>query len=177
MTAVALQIQYQVGTETGEQAVASLAVAFERAGEEIRDFSTYVFPRLVPVFEQALEEQFNAEGHGPVTGSWADLSVQYAKWKSASYPGKGKLQLTGKLMAALTGPSANAYRKTTATEFDFGTIGIPYASFHQTGTPWMPARPPFDFGPDFERKMMKATQLGVVEAIRKAGLEAKETDQ
>lgn len=170
--AFAIELQWQYGTETGEQAIASMRAAFEGGAQEISDFGTHVFPRLMPVLEQAEAEQFSAEGHGPARGPWAALSKRYAEWKAVHYPGKPTLERTGKLKAALTGPGANAMRTVTRDSMAFGTVGVEYASFHQTGTRWMPSRPPFDFGPDFERDIEKQFQLGIVDALRAARLEA-----
>lgn len=175
MTVFALQIEYQYGTETGEQAIASLATALERAAEQIDDFGRYVFPRLIPLFEEAEREQFAAEGRGPLAGSWAALSVKYAKWKQAHFPGRPILERTGRLQAALTSSAPGALRAVSKREFDFGTIGIRYASFHQTGTSRMVPRLPFDFGPEFEAKLEKEFQLGILDAIRAADLEATES--
>lgn len=175
MSAIAIQLEYAVGTETGDQAIGKLAVAFERAGEEVKDFGTHVFPRMVPIFEAELDAQFSAEGRGPIAGTWAALSTEYRKWKEANYPGRTKLVREGTLRAALTSTTSKSLRTTTRDTFDFGTVGIPYASFHQVGTPWMPARPPFDFGAEFERKFQKEAQLGIIDAVRAAGLEAEES--
>lgn len=174
MSGFAIELTYAVGSDSGPDSLGRLAAAFERAGDEVKDFGKHVFPRLVSVFEAELEQQFSDEGHGPMRGAWAPLSESYAKWKSANYPGATKLVRTGELRAALTKSGPNAKRVTTGDTFDFGTVGVPYASFHQLGTARMPVRPPFDFGPDFERKFQKAAQRGIIDAVRAAGLEATE---
>lgn len=169
MTTVALTVEYQVGDASGEQAVERLALAFERAGAELADFGKHIFPELVPVLEAAVEGQFDAEGAGPSSGPWAALSAAYAAWKEGVYPGQPLLVATGALRDALTVPtSAHALRDYSSAQFNFGTAGLEYASFHQTGTSRMPARPPFDFGPDFERELQRAAADGVRKAVREA---------
>ena len=84
-------------------------------------------------------------------------------------PGQPILVATGALRDALTiDGSTHALRDYSSTQFNFGTQGLEYASFHQLGTSRMPARPPFDFGPDVEREMARAAADGVRKAVREA---------
>jgi phage gpG-like protein len=168
VSVVGLQVEVSVGNDSGEGALQRFAVAVERAGAELANLSEHVFPRLVPVFEQVVAQQFAAEGEGPIAGSWAELSPSYAEWKEQHFPGLPILERTGALKAALTQTAApQAHREWTSTQFVFGTAGIEYASFHQGGTSRMKARPPFDFGPDFERLLTLAAMAGVRDAVRK----------
>lgn len=168
MTAVALTLEYQLGNESGEAVLERLAVAFERAGAETADFGKHIFPELVPVLEDATAKQFDAEGRGS-TGPWQQLTEAYAAWKEGRYPGQPILVASGDLRDALTvDGSAHALRDYSASQFNYGTEGLEYASFHQLGTSRMPARPPFDFGPDFERELAAAAARGVREAVREA---------
>lgn len=166
MSAIVLRVEYQIGGGASEPTLARFTTAMERAGAELADVGKHVLPKLLPVLEVETGKQFDAEGAGPQAGSWAPLSVSYAKWKAAHFPGKPILERSGKLKAALTGPGANARRDVTGNELNFGTSGLPYASFHQTGTGKMPARPPFDFGPDFEAAMQGAAEEGVRKAVK-----------
>lgn len=164
-------VEYSVGNvPAGEDVLERMSVAFERAGDNLTDFGKYVFPRLVPVFELELAGQFDAEGRGPAKGAWAQLSERYEAWKALNYPGAGILERTGQMHEALTSSSSPFARREISTdEFDFGTINVPYASFHQSGTAFMPDRPPFDFTDDFERAMAAAAMQGVREAMADAG--------
>lgn len=166
MSAIVVRVEYQIGGGASEPTLARFTTAMERAGAELADVGKHVLPKLLPVLEVETGKQFDAEGSGPQAGSWAPLSVSYAKWKAAHFPGKPILERSGKLRAALTGPGANARREVSGNELSFGTSGLPYASFHQTGTGKMPARPEFDFGPDFEAGMQAAAEDGVRQAIR-----------
>lgn len=169
MSVLGLQMEWTVGPHAGPNALQHLTVAFERAGAEVAQLGTHVFPKLGPVFEAAVAAQFSAEGDGPVMGAWADLSPDYAAWKAGAAPGSPLLVLSGRMRDALTSPaSPYGLRDISSTNFTFGTKGVQYASFHQTGTGKMPARPPFDFGPDFEAEVTRVTAQGVREAIRAA---------
>jgi phage gpG-like protein len=169
MSVYGLQLEVSVGNDTGEGALQRLAVAVERGGEAIADFGKYVFPKLGPAMEEAEAAQFEAEGAGPVAGSWAALTPTYQAWKEGVAPGMPILELSGALRSALTSSSASgARREATASDFIFGTQGLPYASFHQTGTAKMKARPPFDFGAAFEEAMKRVTLEGLREAIKES---------
>jgi len=161
-----LQVEWAVGSDTGPDSLQRLSVAFERAGEVVGDFGANVFPLLVPVFEDELGRQFAAEGGGP-SGPWAPLSEAYEAWKTDRFPGQPILVATGALREALTDSvSQQAWREWSASAFSFGTAGVEYASFHQTGTGRMPARPPFDFGEAFEADLASAAMAGLRDAIR-----------
>lgn len=164
-------IAYQVnGADTDEGVWQRMSVAFERAGDNVADFKEYVWPELVPVFESEIASQFSAEGQGPNRGSWAQLSATYDEWKQKNFPGNPILVRTGKLREALTQSSSPfAKRDMADDEFDFGTSGVEYASYHQTGTAFMPDRPPFDFTGEFEAAIQKAALEGVRAALRDAG--------
>lgn len=169
---VAIRLEYGIGSEAGgDSSVQELAAAFERAGEELHDFGKHIFPQLVPVFEEGVGRQFDARGGGS-TGSWAPLSVVYAAWKAKAYPGLPLLERTHALRDALTNSTASgAYRIYNSDKFDFGTQGIEYASYHQTGTPRMPTRAVFDFDSQFDKDFEGAAKRGMREAIRASRLE------
>lgn len=86
-------------------------------------------------------EQFASEGaYG--SGGWPPLSEDYRLWKERKRPGVPILQFDGDLYRSLTQDSApGAIREITPLSLTFGT-SIPYAKYHQEGTPRMPARPP-----------------------------------
>ena len=191
MSAIVLQVEWTAGGRP--DGLQRLTTALERAGAELADVGKHILPKLLPLLETETGKQFDAEGGGPASGSWAPLTLKYAKWKEAHFPGQPTLVRRGALKAALTGEhSPGALRSISGGTLSYGTTGIPYASFHQTGTKapsgitrahtadaalgaWlgrgagMPARPPFDFGPDFEAGMQAAAMAGVREAVRAAG--------
>jgi len=97
-----------------------------------------------PAFEAMAEHQlkvnarqFNARGTVE-TGKWAPLSPLYGRWKARVRPGKPLLVFDGELKRSMTMPGKGIYivRPTSMT---VGTA-IPYATYHQKGTPYMPAR-------------------------------------
>lgn len=168
MSAIVVSAEWQIGGGPSEPTLVRFTTALERAGAELLDVGKHILPKLLPVLEVESAKQFDAEGSGPQAGSWAPLSTTYAKWKEAHFPGKPILERTGALRGALTGPAPYARRDVSGDTLSFGTIGLPYASFHQTGTRRMPARPEFDFGPDFEAAMQAAAAAGVREALKVA---------
>jgi phage gpG-like protein len=169
VSAIVLSVEWQIGGGPSEPSLHRFVTACERAGAELADVGKHILPKLLPVLEVETVKQFAAQGAGPQAGSWAPLSVSYARWKEAHFPGKPTLVRTGKLADALADSGApGARRDITGDSLTFGTVGLPYASFHQTGTGKMPERPPFDFGPDFEAAMQGAVAQGVREAVRAA---------
>lgn len=169
MSAIVLQMEWQVGGGAAEPTLTKLTTALERAGAELAQVGKHVLPKLLPVLEAETAKQFDAEGAGPQSGSWAPLSVSYKAWKDAHYPGQPINVLTGKLRAALTqSGAAGALRAITGNSLNYGTAGIPYASVKQTGSGREPARPPFDFSSDMESAIQKAAMEGVREAVREA---------
>jgi len=166
-----VKLEYRVGNvPSGDDTLERMSVAFERAGGELADFGTHTFPKMVPVFEAELERQFAAEGRGPNVGHWAALSPAYEEWKGRNYPGMPILQRTGAMREALTeSGAAHAFRDFSTTEFNFGTSGLDYASFHQSGTADMPDRPPFDFSGEFEREVQRVALEGARDALHAAG--------
>lgn len=172
MSVLGITVEYRIGNESGPDSMQRLGVAFERAGAELVDMGKHVFPLLPPIFEAAEARQFDAEGAGPHSGSWSALSEVYAAWKERRYPGQPILVATGQLREALTSPNSPlGARDWSASMFVFGTVGIEYASFHQTGTARMPVRPPFDLDSQFERDLHGAARKGINAAIREASLD------
>lgn len=171
MSFIGLDVRYSMGGGGDEpELLQRMSVAFERAGAEVARLGKHVYPKMVPLFEEELGRQFAAEGQGPNRGGWAPLSEAYAAWKAKEYPGQPTLQREGNLHAALTASTSPfAMRTYDDSAFDFGTAGLDYASFHQTGTRRMPSRPPYDFGDALEQGIQRAALEGVREAIAEAG--------
>lgn len=168
-----LTLEYRINGAQADAPLQRMALAFERAGDKVADFGTFVFPKLIPVFEHAVEGQFDARGHGPNSGAWASLSRKYQEWKDRHAPGKGILELSGNLRSGLTSSSSPfAAREVGANDLTYGTRGLVYAGVHQAGrsNPFMPARPPFDFDGDFEHQVTDVTREGVRAALVDSGL-------
>jgi hypothetical protein len=165
------EVTYVVGGREDENALERLVAAFERAGDELADFGKYAWPKLGPLLENTLKNQFDAEGEG-TAGHWAPLSAQYAAWKAANYPGMPILQRIGTLYEGLTSSSSPfAAREQSGDDFTFGTRGVTYASYLQTGTRRMPARQPFDFGTSFETELSRIGAEAARESLKQAGVD------
>lgn len=172
MSVLGLDVQWEVGGVATEDGLQKVAAAFEHAAGELAQFGRYAFPRIQPVFEEQVGAQFDAEGQGPVSGTWAQLSSAYEAWKSGAYPGMPILVARGEMRAGLTeGSSPFAERSYSDAMFNFGTRGVEYASYHQTGTDRMPARPPFDFTDELQQNLQRAAMEGVREALAAAGVD------
>jgi phage gpG-like protein len=98
------------------------------------------FGLMAEDFYQTMGRIFSAEGAFEERGKWQDLSPAYARWKQKHYPGRKILELTGRMKLSLVarGSSENV-TQITSTEMSLGTV-VPYAIFHQKGTPNMPMR-------------------------------------
>jgi phage gpG-like protein len=72
------------------------------------------------------------------TGRWAPLSPLYGRWKARVRPGKPLMVFDGDLKRSMTVPGKGVY----IVRSNMMTVGtaIPYAKYHQKGTPTMPAR-------------------------------------
>jgi phage gpG-like protein len=155
-----------VGGRESPDAFRELKVACERSGAELVNIGKYVFPKLVPVFEAHEAQQFDEEGAGP-SGKWAPLSPGYAAWKAKRYPNKPIMQRSGALHDALTSSSSSFARRVFSNDtFDFGTVGVPYATTHFVASGNRPARPPVDFGSDVEADVQRALMEATREAVR-----------
>lgn len=145
-----------------------IALAFERLGTDFTRFGTFLFPRLAEKLEEIEARQFGSQGAAGSSGAWAELSAAYADWKEEHYPGKPILEATGALVEGMTSSrSPYAKRVWDNASFLFGTSGVPYASFHQTGTSKMPARAPIDIsGPEVERELVKVAADVVREMVK-----------
>lgn len=152
----------------GTLGMKSMSLAFERAGAEFARFGEHVFPLVIPALEKETGGQFRAQGRGPNRGRWAPLSPAYAKQKRRLYGANPILVATGSMRDALTkSGSGSAVRYYNSRELRFGTAGVTYASFHQTGTVrGLPDRPPFDFTKDFETALTVAAGAAARSALK-----------
>jgi phage gpG-like protein len=82
--------------------------------------------------------QFREEG-SVETGKWAPLSKDYGRWKARVRPGRKIMVFDGDLKRSMTVPGKGIYI-VRSTSMTVGT-SVPYAIYHQKGTPMMPARP------------------------------------
>jgi phage gpG-like protein len=88
--------------------------------------------------ETVNKRQFDEQGSAE-TGKWSPLSPLYGRWKARVRPGKPIMVFDGDLRTSLTVPGKGIY----IVRSNMMTVGtsIPYAIYHQKGTPMMPARP------------------------------------
>ena len=82
--------------------------------------------------------QFREQG-SVETGKWSPLSPPYGRWKARVRPGRPILVFDGDLKREMTVPGKGVY-DVWRSGMRVGT-DIPYAIYHQNGTPGMPTRP------------------------------------
>lgn len=122
---IANEVQFSRAFETGVAKFLHLEIPFGTMADD---------------FFQSMSNVFAAEGAFEERGKWAALSPAYAKWKARHFPGRKILELNGRLKNSLImkGGPDNVLEITPDTL----TVGtrVPYAIYHQTGTPKMPQR-------------------------------------
>lgn len=171
MTILSVELAYYVGNQRDDLALQKMRVAFERADFGMRKLGKYLFPRLIGLMEKEASRQFKTGGAGPNRAKWAALTEPYRTWKAKRYPGKPILVRTETLKQALTESSSPfAERSFSDESMTFGTKGLPYASFPQTGTVRMVSRPPLDFTESFEKAVRRESLAAAREVMEEARL-------
>lgn len=91
------------------------------------------------VVARAIERNFEEEGR---PAPWQPLSPRYERWKTAHFPGRGILELTGRLRRSIRTRIEAAPDGSAAV---VASTDVSYAPFHQFGAPAgnLPARPFF----------------------------------
>ena len=166
MSVSGLELKVLVNGGEAGPALRTIAVAFERTGDIIKDFTARVGERLTPALEAEARRQFDGEGAGP-SGHWAALSTAYAAWKSKAYPGAPINVRTSALRDALTSSTSPfAERVQNGDAYSYGTTNVPYASHVQLG-----GRPVVDLSTDFEHDINQAVADIIREAARESNLD------
>jgi phage gpG-like protein len=137
-----------IGIEGDSVRPSPLRAAFERFSPAIGNFAPF-FEALIGRLEDAAERQFGAEGQGPVAGKWGPLTAKYAERKLARWGAQPLLVASGEMRAQFT-QKGRGLRVATDNQMAYGTSETPYASYHQTGTEKMIARPPMDLDEQFK---------------------------
>lgn len=121
-----------------------LSRTFDKIGQGISNLRP-AFENITKDFYTTQKGVFQGEGSFEDNPSWAKLSPAYKAWKDKNYPGKGILELTGRLKRAATSKDAmgsiyklNNLALTMGVDIQVG--GWNLAALHQFGTSRMPAR-------------------------------------
>ena len=124
-----IQFTYAVNSEPVENALAT----FEESLAE----QSPALMRIADDFREMMAQQFASEGQAEGT-PWAELAPSTLRRRRAR---TSILYQTGALLRSLTGPGAAGHVE--ELEGYSITLGsrLPYASYHQSGTRRMPARP------------------------------------
>jgi len=91
---------------------------------------------------------------------WTALSPRYAARKARTHPGAPILVRSGDLRRDLTRRPFGV-EEITSDSMRLGTT-LPYARYHQTGTPRMPRRPPVNLTEYQRQKLVKIVQDHIV---------------
>lgn len=178
-------------TIKGTAGVERLRIKFLDLSQYVADVTPFL-ERVMVELEEHTDEVFDSEGSSG-SGKWAPLSPVTEEIRAQTgFGGLPILENTGRLRNALGARrGTGALRGITNGVLVYGTNGVPYASFHQTGAKqkgvtkkqqtflrlaWgitmklghvieLPARPPVDFGQDFKRG--DGTIRGLNSALRK----------
>lgn len=101
-----------------------------RFADGISDFRT-MFSALGELFKREMGEQFETEGSASGSG-WKELTLPYATWKQAHYPGRKIGVLTGALRTSMTGGGGYS-EQITKTEASWGmsasSLAKPYGKY------------------------------------------------
>lgn len=128
-----VKIRFEVANEV------QFSRAFEEANSSYMNFEK-PFGLMAEDFFQTMSTIFSAEGSFEGRSRWAALSPAYARWKARHFPGKKILELNGRLKNSLvTKGGPDNVLEITPDTLVVGTT-VPYAIYHQTGTPKMPMR-------------------------------------
>jgi phage gpG-like protein len=106
------------------------------------EFMEPVMESMLVSFHEVEAAKFDAEGPG-----WAPLAESTITSRIALGFGSGPiLERTGDLRDSLDG--TGAFNVSSSWQLGWESYStVPYATFHQTGTPKMPARPPVHLTP------------------------------
>ena len=113
----------------------AFGLVLERYQQRLDDLSP-VWEQLADRFIKLQAQNFASQG-ATMSGGWSPLSPQYARQKARSHPGAPILVRDGDLRDSLAGTLG--IREHNRHSMTVGTA-VPYATYHQNGTPRMPAR-------------------------------------
>lgn len=138
----------------------ALRLQFRRFQEGVSD-PRDVYEDVAGWFRTEEQKIFRSQGR-EYPPKWAALSPAYAARKMAEVGRKPILEYTGALKKSLT-ERPFAIEFITKRAATFGT-DIPYATYHQRGTPFMPARPPLVKATNkSQRKLQRIIQSALVD--------------
>ncbi len=158
---MALRFTYEVAGDV------QLDRALSRYGDALKDLRP-AFQEIAESFKQIEAKQFASEG-GVGSVGWAPLSANYALWKGMHYPGKKILELSGALLASVTGAGPGYIEEIKKDSLKLGTK-LPWSYWHQKATGRMPARPVIQLTEANKREWMKIIQRRAYAAAKEVGL-------
>ncbi len=129
-----------------------------------------IWPVIEDDFYAEEKAQFASEG-AEGGERWQELSLEYAGWKEAHYPGQPIMQRTGDLERSLTsGNDPNAVKIEERKTLTLGSR-VPYGIYHQSLDPRsvLPRRPLIQLTNAFKAGTMRNLQAYLVQIATQAG--------
>lgn len=128
---------------------ATLLRGMERWADLLNDASD-AWPHVTDLIHRHNLRTFESEGSA--TGdrrAWVPLSPRYAARKAREFPGRPILVRTAALRSALTSGGSGSRVRKSRRSLEVGARGeqARIGEYHQTGTAYMPARPPVKYDP------------------------------
>lgn len=132
-----------------------------------------LWPRLTELFHATESKQFASEGGVGARGNWVPLSPRYAEQKRRRWGKRKILVASGRLRSSLTARTGSAIvEDANPLKLVLGTR-VPYAMYHQTGTPFMPQRRPVDLTARqnlaFAKEFHKFVNTDALKGFKKTG--------
>lgn len=151
-----------------------LGVAISRFHDEIVQWGP-LWDDVQRTLQRNERRQFASEG-SQAGNPWAALSPDYARRKRLRWGNRKILQASGAMRKAMSNEGdPNALRIKTRDQFAYGTKGVGYASYHQTGTPNMPQRRVVDWPESLVRELAQDLRRHNNRVARRVGLRYEDT--
>lgn len=146
------------GTEKIDFAIAGLV-------SKISDW-TALWPQVTDLIESRIQRPQFASRGARGSGIWAGYKHTYSSGKTEGEP--ASLRETDRLYDSLVGRTGDTIEEYEPLKMRFGS-SVEYATFHQTGTRKMAARPIFDFQPEDNRQIASMLTATARNYARKLG--------
>ncbi|UKH48298.1 hypothetical protein SEA_LILMAC1015_11 [Arthrobacter phage Lilmac1015] len=127
-----------VGLRLDSDGFEPFALVLDRFRQQLENAEP-AFEELATYQKTVVNARTFAQRGTPETGRWAALSPRYGAWKARVRPGAPLLVFDGDLRETMISTRSGVYEVWNKGAV-VGTT-IPYARYHQDGTPTMPARP------------------------------------
>ena len=123
--------------------IGTITKRVNKVSDQMKDLRP-AFIKIGEDFRKTEIKVFQGQGAYGSRSAWKQLTPKYKQWKSAHYPGKPILQMTGALKNSLTTKGPGNIEIITKNSITLGSDD-PKFKWHQKGTRKMAARPPITY--------------------------------